>query len=210
MGKRDFVSLRCLTDWYPILYKAPVYDCAKYHCLLSCLHTPKANQTWIAFHMNNVLAGDKMEFVHRIPSAIMYSIISCIATQIPIQYILLLLLFSLFWKRKLCCASHVLLSMHIYIPWRPCTINAFRADSMRRITHICISKITITVSDNGLWCDRLQAIIWSNVVKLLTATLGTTFSQNCSEIHTMAFHSRKCISKCGLRKGGNFVSVSMW
>ena len=31
-----------------------------------------------------------------------------------------------------------------------------------RVTHICVSKLTIIGSDNGLSPDRRQAIIWTN------------------------------------------------
>ena len=32
------------------------------------------------------------------------------------------------------------------------------------VTHICIGKLTIIGSDNGLWFVRRQAIIWTNAV----------------------------------------------
>ena len=31
-----------------------------------------------------------------------------------------------------------------------------------QVTHICVSKLTIIGSDNGLSPDRRQAIIWTN------------------------------------------------
>ena len=49
--------------------------------------------------------------------------------------------------------------------------------------HICVSKLTITSSDNGLSPDRRQAIIWTNAGILLFAPLGT----NLSEIQTFSF-----------------------
>ena len=36
-----------------------------------------------------------------------------------------------------------------------------------RVTHICIGKLPIIVSDNGLLPDRRQAIIWTNAGILL-------------------------------------------
>ena len=36
-----------------------------------------------------------------------------------------------------------------------------------RVTHICISKLTITGSDNGLSSGRRQTIIWTNAGILL-------------------------------------------
>ena len=46
-----------------------------------------------------------------------------------------------------------------------------------RVTHICVSKLTIIVSDNGLSPDRSQAIIWTNAGILLIGPLGTNFSE---------------------------------
>ena len=45
------------------------------------------------------------------------------------------------------------------------------------MTHICISKLTIIVSDNGLSPDRRQAIIWTNDGILLIGPLRTNFSE---------------------------------
>ena len=46
-----------------------------------------------------------------------------------------------------------------------------------RVTHICISNITITGSDNGLSSARRQAIIYANAGLLSIGTLGTNFSE---------------------------------
>ena len=56
-----------------------------------------------------------------------------------------------------------------------------------RVTHICIDKLTIIGSDNGLSPGRRQAIIWTNVGILLIGTLRTNFSEILSEIHTFSF-----------------------
>ena len=45
------------------------------------------------------------------------------------------------------------------------------------MTHICVSKLTIIGSDNGLSPDQRQAIIWTNVLLLLIGPLGTNFSE---------------------------------
>ena len=45
-----------------------------------------------------------------------------------------------------------------------------------RVTHICISKISITGSDKGLSPGQRQAIIWSNAGILLIGPLGTNFT----------------------------------
>ena len=55
------------------------------------------------------------------------------------------------------------------------------------MTHICISKLTITDSDNGLSPGRRQAIIWTNAGILLIRTWGTNFCDILIEIHTFSF-----------------------
>ena len=56
-----------------------------------------------------------------------------------------------------------------------------------RVTHICVSKLTIICSDNGLSPDRCQAIIWTNAGLLLIGPLGTNFSEILIEILTFSF-----------------------
>ena len=45
------------------------------------------------------------------------------------------------------------------------------------MTHICVGKLTIIGSDNGLSPGRRQAIIWTNAGILLIGPLGTNFSE---------------------------------
>ena len=56
-----------------------------------------------------------------------------------------------------------------------------------RATHICVSKLTIIGSDNGLSPGRRQAIIWTNDRILLIRPLRTNFSESLIEIHTFSF-----------------------
>ena len=56
-----------------------------------------------------------------------------------------------------------------------------------RVTHICVKKLTIIVSDNGLSPGRRQAIIWTNAGILLIRTSGTNFSEILDEIHSFSF-----------------------
>ena len=56
-----------------------------------------------------------------------------------------------------------------------------------RVTHVCVSKLTIIGSDNGLLPGRRHAIIWTNTGILLIRTSGTNFSEILSEIHTFSF-----------------------
>ena len=46
-----------------------------------------------------------------------------------------------------------------------------------RATHICVGKLTIIASDNGLSPERRQAIIWTNSGIFLIRPLGTNFSE---------------------------------
>ena len=56
-----------------------------------------------------------------------------------------------------------------------------------RGTHICVSKLTIIGSDNGLSPGRRRAIIWTNAGILLIRIEGTTFSEILSESHPFSF-----------------------
>ena len=51
-----------------------------------------------------------------------------------------------------------------------------------RVTHICVNKLTIMGSVNGLSSGRRQAIIWTNAEILLIGPLGTNFSEILIEI----------------------------
>ena len=55
------------------------------------------------------------------------------------------------------------------------------------VTHICISKLTIIGSDNGLSPGRLHVIIWTNAGIFSIWTCGTNFSEILSEILTFSF-----------------------
>ena len=56
-----------------------------------------------------------------------------------------------------------------------------------RVTHICVSKLTIIGSDNGLSPDRHQAIVWTNAGLLLIGPLGKNLSEILIEILTFSF-----------------------
>ena len=55
------------------------------------------------------------------------------------------------------------------------------------VTHICVSKLTIIGSDNGLSPERRQAIIWTNAGILLIGTIGTNFSEILIRIQIFSF-----------------------
>ena len=56
-----------------------------------------------------------------------------------------------------------------------------------RVTHICVGKLTVIASDNGLSPGRRQAIIWTNAGILLIGPLGTNFNEILIAIHTFSF-----------------------
>ena len=56
-----------------------------------------------------------------------------------------------------------------------------------RVTHICVSKLTIIGSDNGLSPGRRQAIILTNAGILLIRPLGTNFNEMLIEIVKFSF-----------------------
>ena len=55
-----------------------------------------------------------------------------------------------------------------------------------RVMHICVSKIIIIGSDNGLSPGRRQFIIWTNAAILLIGPLGINFSEIFNEIQTFS------------------------
>ena len=76
-----------------------------------------------------------------------------------------------------------------------------------RVTHICVGKLTIIGSDNGLSPVRRQAIIWTNAGILLIRPLGTNFSEILIGIQTFSF--KKMHLKMSSAKWRPFVSASM-
>ena len=79
-----------------------------------------------------------------------------------------------------------------------------------RVTYICIGKLTIIGSDNGLSPGRRQAIIWTNAGVLLIGPLGTNFSKMLIEIQAFSWKrirlkmsSDKC---CPFRLGLNVLT----
>ena len=76
-----------------------------------------------------------------------------------------------------------------------------------RVMHICISKLTIIGSHDGLSPGRCQAIIWTNDGILLIRALGTNFSETLSKIHILSF--KKYSLKYHLRNGHNFVCLGL-
>ena len=76
------------------------------------------------------------------------------------------------------CVSHLSSALKW---WRLLQLNILT--HWGRVTHICVGKLSIIGSDNGLSPGRRQAIIWTNTGMLLIGPLGTNFS----EILTFSF-----------------------
>ena len=79
------------------------------------------------------------------------------------------------------------------------------------MTHICVRKLNIIGSDNGLSPGRRRAIIGTNAWLLIIWPLGTNFSEIYISkfIYFHWFHWRKCILKSRLRNVGHLASVPM-
>ena len=86
-----------------------------------------------------------------------------------------------------------------------CTLNALT--HWGRVTHICVSKLNIIGSVNGLLPGRRQAIIWTNAGIMLIEPLRTKFSESFIEIHTLPFN--KMHLKISYTKCRPFFAVSM-
>ena len=68
-------------------------------------------------------------------------------------------------------------------------LHLFALTHWGRVTHICVGKLNIIVSDSGLSPGRRQAIIWTNAGILLIGPLGTNFSEIL--IRTETFSCKK-------------------
>ena len=70
---------------------------------------------------------------------------------------------------------------------RQVTYNIMPLTHWGRLMHICIGKLTIIGSDNGLSPGKCQTIIWNNAGISLIGHLGTDFSEILIEIYTFPF-----------------------
>ena len=68
--------------------------------------------------------------------------------------------------------------------WRLFCIGRSVLTHWGRVKHICVNKLNIIGSDNGLSPCRRQAIIWTNAGILFIRAVGTNFNEILSEIHT--------------------------
>ena len=102
-------------------------------------------------------------------------------------------------------------SGYFWLPVRKCELCAVLfarpLTHWGRVAHMCVSKLTIIGSENGLSPGRRQVIIWTNAGILLIRPLGTNFSEILIGIQT--FSLTKMHSKCRLQNGVHFVSASI-
>ena len=78
-------------------------------------------------------------------------------------------------------------SPQVNTSWKRRNIKRYILTHWGRVTQICVSKLTIIGSDNGLSPGRRQAIIWTNAGILLIRPLGTNFNEILVEILTFLF-----------------------
>ena len=89
-------------------------------------------------------------------------------------------------RHSVSCALWCYLTLYFSVPLMVHFMPSFLTH-WGRVTHMCVSKLTIMGSDNGLSPGWRQAIIWTNVRILLIRTLGTKFSEILGEIPTFLF-----------------------
>ena len=78
-------------------------------------------------------------------------------------------------------------SWHLKSPATQLFLQQFLLTHWGRQTHICVVKLTMIGSDNGLSPEQRQAIIWTNAGILLIGTLGTNFIEISIEIYIFSF-----------------------
>ena len=80
--------------------------------------------------------------------------------------------------------------MHLKMPSEKCQPSYLGLNVLThwgRVRHICIGKLAMIGSDNGLAPGRRQAIIWTNAGILSIGPLGTNFSEILIGIQTFSF-----------------------
>ena len=97
---------------------------------------------------------------------------------------------------KLLISSPLKMTMRELIAWYGTYVSSILTH-WGWVTHICISKLTIIGSDNGLSPSRRQASIWTNAGILLIGPLGTNFSEILIKIHTFSFNKMHLKMSCG-------------
>ena len=89
------------------------------------------------------------------------------------------------------CIKPSICQIHPSGQWDNMYIHSQALTHWGRVTHICVSTLTIIGSDTGLSPGRRQAIIWTNDGLLLIGPLGTNFSEISIEILTFSFRKMR-------------------
>ena len=92
---------------------------------------------------------------------------------------------SNFWIK-----NDIKLAHHIIVSWTFLSVDIDDSSVLTqcgRVTHVCVGKLAIIGSDNGLSPGRRQAIIWTNAGILLIELLGTNFSEILVRIQAFSF-----------------------
>ena len=89
------------------------------------------------------------------------------------------------WRRlSLAEPIHIMIFVCVYVCVCVCVIVLTH---WGRVMHICVNKLAIIGSDNGLSPGRRQAIIWTSAAILLIGPSGTNLSETLIEICTFSF-----------------------
>ena len=91
------------------------------------------------------------------------------------------------FRRAVCVRNYIKAPSYQFLNILHCWFNWVGLVPLSRVTHICVSKLSIIDSDSGLSPGQRQTIIWTNAGILLIWTLGTNFSENLITIHTFSF-----------------------
>ena len=135
-------------------------------------------------------------------------IILIIITTIIVSSLLLLYMFNLIsmFRHEVAVTSTTFRVRNTFsIIWY--TVSVCCLTHWGRVTHICVRKLTIIGSDNGLSPGRRQAIIWTNAGLLLIRPWGTNFSEIFIGNQISSF--KKMHLKMSSAKWRPFVSASM-
>ena len=91
------------------------------------------------------------------------------------------------------------LSLYSWFPWWSIHQVSKSLTQWGRVTHICVGKLIIIGSDNGLSPGRRRPIIWTNAGIWLIGPLPTNFSDTLITIETFSLrkmHLKMSSGKC--------------
>ena len=117
------------------------------------------------------------------------------------------------WKTHWCILSTVatdaLVLYHLSLSKKNLPVTALFLTHWRRVTHICVGKLIIIGSDNGLLPDRCQAIIWTNARLLSIGPLQTYFNENLIKIQQFSLKKMHVKMSAKWRPSGLGLNVFM-